>query len=111
MERLLARGAEFTALFPINDLMANGAINALQRHGRRVPDDVSIVGFDDILMAAAVFPPLTTVAQPIREMGRQSVRLLLNRIAQRDAPASRVTMPTTFVERESCRAVAPGKRG
>lgn len=107
MDELLANGAEFTAVFAFNDLMAIGAINALHRRGRRVPDDVSVVGFDDILMASAVFPPLTTVAQPIREMGQQSVLLLLERIANRDAPVSRIVMPTAFVERESCRAVDP----
>lgn len=105
MESLLANGADFTAVFAFNDLMAIGAINALYRHGRRAPVDVSVVGFDDILLASAVFPPLTTVAQPIREMGRQSVRLLLNRIADRDIPPSRIVMPTAFVERESCRAI------
>ncbi len=108
METLLARGVDFTAVFAFNDLTAIGAIAALQRHGLRVPDDVSVVGFDDIFMATAVFPPLTTVAQPIPEVGRESVRLLLARIANRDAPTARVVMPTRFVERESCRAIDPG---
>ncbi len=107
-EALLRNGVEFTAIFAFNDLMAIGAINALHRAGRRLPDDVSIVGFDDILMAAAVFPPLTTIAQPVSDMGCQSVRLLLNRITDREAPVCRIVLPTTFVERESCRATRVG---
>ena len=71
-----------TAIFAFNDQMAIGAIGALQRAGRRVPEDVSVVGFDDIPQAAAIFPALTTIAQPIAEMGTMGVRLLLDRIAR-----------------------------
>ncbi len=105
---MLRRGVPFTALFAFNDLTAIGAIGALQRAGRRVPDDVSVVGFDDVPQASALFPALTTVAQPIAEMGRASVRLLLDRIAHRGAPCARVTLTTTLVERESCRALPHG---
>ncbi len=104
MRELLDRGVPFTALFAFNDLMAIAAIGALQQAGRRVPDDVSVIGFDDILLAAAVFPPLTTVAQPVADMGRRSVRLLLDRIADREAPVSRIVLRTTLVERGSCQA-------
>ena len=104
MRELLDRDVPFTALFAFNDLMAIAAIGALQQAGRRVPDDVSVIGFDDILLAAAVFPPLTTVAQPVADMGRRSVRLLLDRIADREAPVSRIVLRTTLVERGSCQA-------
>ena len=99
---LLRRGVDFTALFAFNDAMAIGALGALHRAGRRVPDDVSVVGFDDIVQSSAMCPALTTVAQPIAEMGQRSVALLLERLARRDAPFSRVVLPTWLVERESC---------
>ena len=101
-EELLRRGVDFTAVFAFNDLMAIGVIGTLQRAGHRVPGDVSVIGFDDIPQAAALFPAVTTVAQPIAVMGRHSVRLLLDRIARRDAPCQRVVLSTTLVERESC---------
>lgn len=98
---LLDRGAHFSALFVFNDLMAIGAVNALRRAGRRVPKDVSVVGFDDILIARAMDPPLTTVAQPIAVLGHRSVELLLKRIGDKEAPYTRVVLPTRLVERES----------
>jgi LacI family transcriptional regulator len=99
--QLMARNVEFTAVFAFNDQMAAGAAAALQRAGRRVPDDVSVVGFDDIPQASATFPALTTVAQPIAEMSKSGVRLLLERIAHRDAPFQRIVLPTRLVIRES----------
>jgi LacI family transcriptional regulator len=101
VRELLQRGVTFTALFAFNDAMAVGAIGELQRVGRRVPDDVSVVGFDDIPQAAATYPAVTTVAQPIAEMGQLGVRLLLERIAQPEAPPRRVVLPTRLVVRES----------
>jgi LacI family transcriptional regulator len=100
-QELLARGVEFSAVFAFNDQMATGASGALQRAGYRVPDDVSIVGFDDIPQASASFPALTTVAQPIAEMGRIGVRLLLDRIARPEARCQRVMLQTRLVVRES----------
>jgi len=104
VRELLARGVAFTALFAFNDLMAIGALGALGRAGCRVPEDVSVVGFDDVPLAAAVYPALTTVAQPVAELGRRSVRLLLDRMAERSSPFARVILPTTLVERESSAA-------
>jgi LacI family transcriptional regulator len=77
---LLARGRPFTAVFCANDMMAFGARLALQRHGIRVPDDVSIVGFDDQAESSYVSPPLTTVRQPGVEMGELAARTLLKMI-------------------------------
>ena len=78
---LLATGEPFTALFAFNDISAIGAIRALREAGRRVPEDVSVVGFDDIQSAAFQNPGLTTVRQPLREMGMLAAETLLRRIA------------------------------
>lgn len=83
--KLLACGEPFTALFTFNDISAIGAIQALREAGRRVPEDVSVVGFDDIQSAAFQNPGLTTVRQPLREMGRIAAETLLRRII---APAT-----------------------
>jgi LacI family transcriptional regulator len=104
---LLAREGTFTAVFAFNDQMASGAMAAFQRAGRQAPDDVSIVGFDDVPQAAATFPALTTVAQPIAAMGALGVRLLLDRIAHRAAPNQREVLSTRLVIRES---TGPAKR-
>ncbi|MFN4116403.1 MAG: LacI family DNA-binding transcriptional regulator [Inhella sp.] len=77
VERLLASGQRFTAIFAANDQMAFGAAVALHARGLRVPDDVSLVGFDDLAPAAHVVPPLTTVHQAGRELGRAAARALL----------------------------------
>lgn len=82
MGRLLARpGRPVDAVFAASDLMAAGALLALRAAGRRVPDDVAVVGFEDSAVARYAQPPLTTVRQPIEEMGRQATRLLLARAA------------------------------
>ena len=82
MTRLLARpGRPVDAVFAASDLMAAGALRALRAAGRRVPDDVAVVGFEDSAVARYAQPPLTTVRQPIEEMGRQATRLLLAEVA------------------------------
>jgi LacI family transcriptional regulator len=78
---LLDRGAKFTALVAFDDVSAIGAVRAFLDAGLRVPEDVSVVGFDDIQSAAYHNPSLTTVRQPLREMGALAARLLLERIA------------------------------
>jgi len=75
-KQLLAK-TDFTALFASNDQMAAGALNALREVGLTVPDDVSLVGYDDVLLARYLYPPLTTVRQPITEMGRAAAQLAL----------------------------------
>jgi LacI family transcriptional regulator len=77
IEHLIASGVPFTAVFAANDQMAVGAALALQQHGLRVPDDVSLVGFDDQLLARYANPPLTTVRQPASEMGDQAAAAML----------------------------------
>ena len=80
-KKLLASGEPFTALFAFNDISAIGAIQALREGGRSIPGDVSVVGFDDIQSAAFQNPALTTVRQPLREMGMLAAETLLRRIA------------------------------
>jgi DNA-binding LacI/PurR family transcriptional regulator len=79
-KKLLASGEPFTGLFAFNDISAIGAVQALREAGRRVPEDVSVVGFDDIQSAAFQNPALTTVRQPLREMGVIAAEMLLQRI-------------------------------
>lgn len=79
-KKLLQAGRKFTALFAFNDISAIGAIHALQEAGLHVPEDVSVIGFDDIASAAFHNPPLTTIRQPLREMGRLAAEALLQRI-------------------------------
>jgi DNA-binding LacI/PurR family transcriptional regulator len=100
MERLLQRVPDLDAVFVASDLMAEGALMALAASGRRVPDDVAVVGFDDIERAADTDPPLTTVRQPIEEIGRTMVKLLLAQEAGESGPTSCV-LPTELVVRRS----------
>jgi DNA-binding LacI/PurR family transcriptional regulator len=92
-QKLLASGEPFTALFTFNDISAIGAIHALREAGCRVPEDVSVVGFDDIQSAAFQNPALTTVRQPLRQMGMIAAETLLQRI---NAPA-KAPYPTEIV--------------
>lgn len=90
-QQLLARGKRFTALFAYNDVAAIGAIRALFDAGQRVPDDVAVIGFDDIPSAAFHNPSLTTVRQPLRRMGEIAARTLLERLDGKNAPADEVS--------------------
>jgi len=102
MKGLLEQTHDFTAVFCFNDIAAIGAIRALKDAGLRVPEDVSVVGFDDIQSAAYNTPSLTTVRQPLFEMGQRGAQILLERIANREAsyPAE-VVMAPELVIRES----------
>lgn len=110
MAALLERTRDFTAVFCFNDIAAIGAIRALKDAGLNVPGDVSVVGFDDIQSAAYAMPSLTTVRQPLAEMGKRGAKVLLERIASRDVvlPAE-IVMEPEFVVREST-AAAPERR-
>jgi DNA-binding LacI/PurR family transcriptional regulator len=101
MERLLAVRPELDAVFCASDLMAAGALTTLIAAGRRVPDDVAVVGFDDSPIAATSRPPLTSVRQPVEEMGREMVHLLLDLIAHNDRVARRVVLATELILRAS----------
>ena len=99
---LLARGAQFTALFAADDEMAIGAISVLNAAGMRVPQDVAVVGFDDIATARYIQPPLTTVRAPTEQVGREAVRLLLAAISGAQPPTQTVLLPVELVIRQSC---------
>lgn len=101
MERLLAEQPELDGVFVANDLMAQGALHVLREHGRRVPADVAVVGFDDSSAATASRPALTTVRQPIEEMAAEMTRLLLDRIEQPDRRLASVIFEPTLVVRQS----------
>jgi DNA-binding LacI/PurR family transcriptional regulator len=105
--RLLALSV--TAIFAASDVMAVGALKALREAGARVPQDVALVGFDDVPLAAAVEPALTTVRQPIEQMGSMAANLLLNLLENppdEQAPAHRIVLPGKLVVRGSCGALA-----
>jgi DNA-binding LacI/PurR family transcriptional regulator len=102
MQALLETTRDFTAIFCFNDIAAIGAIRALKDAGLSVPGDVSVVGFDDIQSAAYSTPSLTTVRQPLTEMGKRGAQVLLERIANRDAELPpEIVMAPEFVVRES----------
>jgi len=103
MKALLAKTRDFTAVFCFNDIAAIGAIRALTEAGLRVPHEVSVVGFDDIQSAAFCTPSLTTVRQPLNEMGKRGAKILLERIAKPHdtSLAAEVVMAPEFVIRES----------
>lgn len=98
--RLLAGEARPTALFCYDDVMALGALRAVRALGMQTPRDVSVVGFDDIPIAAYMDPPLTTVRQPMYEMGQQAMHMLLG-LLRSEPPAPRVIMPGELVVRAS----------
>jgi DNA-binding LacI/PurR family transcriptional regulator len=100
MKTLLRRHPDLDAVFVANDPMAIGALEALHAAGRRVPDDVAVVGFDDVAAAASTTPPLTTVRQPVEEMGREMTAMLLERIAG-DGTRESLVVPTELVVRAS----------
>ena len=101
MRRLLRRRPQLDAVFAASDTMAAGALQALREAGRRVPDDVAVVGFDDFQLAAHTEPALTTMRQPLEAMTEATAALLLRRIAG-DGPAlARVVCETTLVRRRS----------
>lgn len=102
MQGLLEKTHDFTAIFCFNDIAAIGAIRALKDAGLRVPEDVSVVGFDDIQSAAYSTPSLTTVRQPLFEMGQRGAQVLLERIANREAPyPAEIVMAPELIVRES----------
>jgi LacI family transcriptional regulator len=107
---LLTHAPGVTAVFVLNDLMALGALEGARGMGRRIPDDISIVGFDDIPFAALANPPLTTVGQPIRQLGEQAADLLLSVVdrgggAESEPP--RVLLPNRLITRASSGPAPP----
>lgn len=99
---LIRRGQPFDAILAASDLIAIGAMRALEEHGRVVPDQVAVVGFDDIPAASLAHPPLTTVMQDTRQAGAVLVDTLIRLI--HDEPAEGRTLPTRLIVRRSCGA-------
>lgn len=100
MRSLLERVPDLDAVFAASDLMAVGALAELRRQGRHVPGDVAVVGFEDSVLARHTDPPLTTVRQPVEELGRTMARILTD-ITRHGAPRQQLTLPTELVVRES----------
>jgi DNA-binding LacI/PurR family transcriptional regulator len=98
---LLAREPGLDAIFAASDLMASGALRALRAAGRRVPEDVRLIGFEDAPVARQCEPPLTTVHQPVEEMGRRMAELLISRIRREPVGNSHVLLDTHLVRRQS----------
>lgn len=101
MKSLLEQTPDLDGVFVASDLMGLGAMRALRELGRRVPDDVSVVGFDDAPLAMYAAPPLTTIRQPIERLGKEMVRLLLHRLADPEGEPQTLILPTELVVRAS----------
>jgi LacI family transcriptional regulator len=107
---LLRSGKRFTALVAFNDISALGAMTALREAGLRVPEEVSVVGFDDIEFASIVSPALTTVRQPLHEMGAMAAQLLLRRLANDESVENVRICPDLVVRSSTCApSLAPRK--
>jgi DNA-binding LacI/PurR family transcriptional regulator len=101
MERLLAEHPDVDAVFAASDLMATGALPVLAAHGRRVPEDVAVIGFDDLEVAESTHPPLSTVAQPVSEMAARAGRMLVDLLAGREPQRDPVLFAARLVLRAS----------
>ena len=113
VQQLLAFHRRFTAMVCFNDVAAIGAIRALHDAQLRVPQEVSVVGFDDIPQAAFQTPSLTTIRQPLHEMGKTAAHLLLDHLrSQKSLPAAVHVEPELMVRESTAAARAPaGRRG
>ncbi|HMF53797.1 MAG TPA: substrate-binding domain-containing protein, partial [Edaphobacter sp.] len=104
IRKLVRSGRPFTAVLCFNDVSAMGTIRALHEAGLRVPEDVSVLGFDDIQSAAYQVPSLTTIRQPLQEMGCTAAQLLLKKLAGEEIPESILTAPELIVRESTARA-------
>jgi LacI family repressor for deo operon, udp, cdd, tsx, nupC, and nupG len=101
VEMFLAQGQSFSALFCANDEMAIGAMRALISHGLRIPEDVSVVGFDDIRYSRYTSPPLTTVSQPKNALGREAMTMLIELLNEPEVPTRKRVLSAELVVRGS----------
>lgn len=101
---LLALEQPPDAIFTCNNGMTLGTMDALREANLHIPQDIALIGFDDSPWSSNLNPPLTTVAQPTYDMGREAVRLLMRRLAEPNAPTLNVTLETELIIRESCGA-------
>lgn len=107
VEKLILQ--DFTAIFACNDASAYGVCRKLKEYRKKVPEDVSVVGYDDVFYARMLEVPLTTVRQQVREMGREAVRLLLKQIREHKRPESKVIFAPELVVRESTARIQPSQ--
>jgi len=107
---LLAAKVPFTALIAFNDVTAIGAMRAFRQAGLRVPEDVSVIGFDDIESAGYLTPSLTTLRQPLEQMGELAAEHLIGIINDGQQPLSEVLVDPTLIERESAIALSGPKK-
>jgi LacI family transcriptional regulator len=109
VQQLMTAGRKFTAIVAFNDMSAIGAIRALQDFGLRVPEDVSVIGFDDISAASFNNPRLTTIRQPLSNIGRIAAQCVLNRIHKSEQFRKQITVEPELMVRESTRRVSQEK--
>jgi LacI family transcriptional regulator len=95
-----------TAIFASNDISALGVMEAVRDRGLHIPDDISILGFDDIPQIEHVHPPLTTIRQPLADMGRVAAQLLMTYITNPETDAKRIELPTELIIRQSCQSIS-----
>jgi DNA-binding LacI/PurR family transcriptional regulator len=99
--QMMAQPDAPSAVFAVSDTLAIGALSAMRQLNKRVPEEVAVVGFDDIAIAAQTWPALTTIAQPMRALGETAAQLLLQRLADPEATVQGVLLPHQLVQRES----------
>jgi LacI family transcriptional regulator len=109
-QQLFSRHREFTALVAFNDISAIGAINCFREHGWRIPQDLSVVGFDDVVAARIVYPALTTVQQPLRLIGETAAREVINAITHGVKDQQLVLTPQLVVRSSTAPAPSPSNR-
>lgn len=100
-EVLLHQSDPPTAIFAFNDLMAFGALRYAQMHGWEIPRQLSVIGFDDILISSYTMPSLSTIAQPKYELGQRAAEILLHRLQKSEEPVQTIVLPTRLIVRES----------
>jgi LacI family transcriptional regulator len=110
-QKLLSRNERFTALVAYNDISALSAMTVLREAGHKVPEDISVIGFDDIEFASIAYPPLTTIRQPLHEMGARAAELLIRKIADNESPQDNICIRPELVVRSSTCAPPLGRSG
>lgn len=109
MKRWVREGLDISAVFSTSDTLAMGALLALHKENISVPDDIALVGFDDLPFAQYTVPPLTTIQQPICEKGKRAARLLINQIENKGSEIVHENLEPEIIVRESCGATAVSK--
>ncbi len=102
---LISQQNKPTAIFASNDMMAFGVMNAVRDMGLKIPNDISIIGFDDIFQSSQTMPGLTTVQQPLEQMGRKATKMLVEMMSEGEITSGKIELPTHLVIRDSCRKI------